>query len=705
MASITGPTERTAAAPTGWRASAARTLRSAGLRAAFAALVMAGTVILLRDHGGLQLAELLVYDALRVAWAGQDASDRVVLVGATEKDITERDASGERRWGWPLRDGKLAELLERIASARPRAIGVDLYRDVPEPPGTERLNDVLRRHPEIFWVFKLKDDVRPGIPPPQALRGSDRAVLADVLADPDHVVRRGLLFADDGVTQYAGLAMALALAYLAPEKVGLQPADNDALRLGKTVIAPLDQSRGPYVVLDNRGYQVLLDYRGGPLPFRKYSLNEVAERGDLASLVRDRVVIVGVTAESVRDSFTTPFGTGLSRAEPINGITVHAHLVNQLVAGALEGRPPLDGLPRGLEDIWVVLWALGGATVGLLVRSTAPALAGGAAGLAAIGVAVFAAFGRGLLLPAVPAALAWVGAGTLTNQLLYAASNRARARLRQSFEHYLPPAVIDKLVKSDSLPELGGERREISVLFTDVAGFTTFSEGRDPAELAEITNRYFDGVCAAVFANEGLVNAFLGDGVLAFFGAPQPQPDHADRAVAAALAIARFTDGFSREQQARGIGFGHTRVGIHTGIAFVGNVGAQQRLQYTALGDILNTASRLEGLNKAIGTRICVSRDVTEKCREHRFRPVGAFIVKGRRGATEVFTPVDPQRTRPDALALYQAAYRSLETEAPEAAAQFGALYRDDPDDPCVAFHYRRLSDGERGVLIEMHEK
>lgn len=706
MTSLTNHVTRALDRRPSLRSGGARVLRNPGVKAGVATLVVAAVIILLRGQGWMQPAELLAYDMLRVAWAGHARSDRVVLIGATEKDITAGDAEGNRRWGWPLRDGKLAQVLERLASWQPRAIVVDLYRDVPEPPGTEELDAVLKRHPEILWVFKLKEDAdHPGIPPPQVLRKSDRAVLADTLSDPDTVVRRGLLFADDGVNQYESVGMALALAYLAPLHIALQPAGGDDLRLGKAVIRPLDSARGPYVKQDARGYQVLLDYRGGPQPFRKRSLSAVMDGEDVAKLVRGKLVVLGVTAESVKDSFTTPFSTGFNSAEPVNGIAIHAHLADQLIREAVDGVPILDGLPRRWENVWIVLWALGGAVLGLMVRTTVPVLAGGGAGVSALGVVVYAAFGGGLLLPAVPAAAAWLGAGVLTNQLLYAATNRARARLREAFDRYLPPAVIDRMVEADSLPELGGEQREISVLFTDVASFTTFSEGRDPQELAEIINAYFDGVCAAIFSEEGNVNSFMGDGVLAFFGAPQAQPDHADRAVAAAIGINRFAEQFSREQKARGVNFGHTRVGIHTGVAFVGNIGWKQHLQYTALGDILNTGSRLEGLNKAIGSRICVSRDIVEKCRNHRFRPVGDFIVKGRQGATPIFVPIDPEREPPAATAAYEAAYDALAAHRPEARDLFAALHRENPDDPCAAFHYDRLAEGEEGTLVEMHEK
>jgi class 3 adenylate cyclase len=304
-----------------------------------------------------------------------------------------------------------------------------------------------------------------------------------------------------------------------------------------------------------------------------------------------------------------------------------------------------------------------------------------------------------------PASLAWLGATGFTNQLLHAASNRARQRLRKSFEHFLPPAVIADLVKSEEMPKLGGERREISVIFTDVASFTTFSEGVDPERLAVTLNEYFEGVCAAIFAHGGLVNAFLGDGVLAFFGAPHAQPDHADRAVAAAFDIDRFAQTFSAEQRANGHNFLHTRIGIHTGVAFVGNVGSHQRLQYTAMGDILNTASRLEGLNKAIGTRICVSGDIEKTITRYRCRPIGAFIVKGRHGATEVFEPINPENYTPEWIGRYDAAYRALAAAEPEAWSLIERLHDENADDPCVAFHIRRLAAGESGILTEMHEK
>jgi len=518
-------------------------------------------------------------------------------------------------------------------------------------------------------------------------------------------VRRGLLLADDGKDQYAAMGMALALGYLAPEGIGLQLGPDDSLQLGKAVIAPLDDTRGPYIRVDSGGYQMLMDYRGGTQPFPLKSVADIMNGEEAAALVRGRVVMVGVAAESVQDYFETPFSTGFNAAEPIYGIAIHAHLADQLIRQALDGTPSLYGLSRPLENVWIWLWALAGLGFGLAIRSTLPAVGVGFAGVLVIGSIVYAAFGKALLLPALPAALAWSGSGVLTNQLLHAAANRARTQLRRSFEHYLPPALITDMLKSGDLPKLGGERRELSVVFSDIADSTTLAETVDPVDLAPLMNAYFAGVGAAIFKEGGYINEFIGDGVLSFFGAPQRQSDHADRAVAAALQIAAFGDRYSRELHDRGIPFGHTRVGVHCGNAIVGNIGVPSRLKYSALGDVLNTGSRLEGLNKVVGTRVAVSDEIVKQCQRSRFRPMGDFVVKGRHGATPVFEPVDSQRYSDNYIARYLAAYEAMQAERPEAIDLFAELRREDLDDPCLKFHHARLIAGEKGSLIVMTEK
>lgn len=658
---------------------------------------MAAAVVIARALGLLQPLELLVYDQLTVGWAGRESNSRIVLVGATEADF--------HRWGWPLSDGILADLLENLANQHPRVIALDIYRDRPVPPGSDRLAAVLAEHPEIIWAFKMSKPGDPGVPPPQILMGTDRSVISDTPVDPGNIVRRALLYADDASNNYFTVGMASALRYLAAEGIKLTAEPDGELRLGKALLVPLDETRGPYIQLDARGFQILLDYKGGVSQFDQASVADVLDQG-VGLPVRDRAVVVGVVAESIRDDVITPFSTGFGTARAVRGMRIHALLADQLIREAMYGGPTVEGLSRPVEDLWIWAWALTGALLGLRVRYTIPALAGVAGGLALLGGIIYTAFGAALLLPGIPAAMAWVASAGLTNRILHAASNRDRARLRRSFEHYLPPVVIDDMIASDSLPKLGGERREISVLFTDIANFTTLSETMEPETVAALLNEYFAGACQAIFANGGLVYEFIGDAILAFFGAPHDQPDHPDRAVSAALALDAFAIRFSTEQRARGIDFGLTRIGVHTGVALVGNVGTPNRLKYTALGDMLNTGSRLEGLNKAIGTRICASGETAHRSRQHNFRLIGDFIVKGRHSPIPVFEPINEEDVPSERISRYQAAMRDLQNGCIEtAAAQFDALHREFPDDPCVSFHCRRLAEGERGTLIVMAEK
>jgi CHASE2 domain-containing sensor protein len=410
---------------------AAGVLRNAGAKALIGAHVIVVLVILVRPTV-LQPIEWAIYDKLRVAWAGDHNSNRILLVGASEEDIA--------RWHWPLTDGILADLLERLASWKPRVIGVDLYRDsfIGPDTGTNHLKAVLAQHPEIFWCFKLKGENSPrGVPAPEPLRGSGRAVLADVLIDPGNIVRRGLLYADDGIVQYTGLGAVLALGYLRPDgiEIGPEPPDSPTsqlLRLGKTVISPLDGTRGPYLELDARGYQLLLDYRGGPDPFQRVSLSEVMDRDDVGKLVSDRAVIIGAAADSLRDVFTTPFSSWFTSVPPIFGIQIHGYLADQLIREARDGDPSLKELSRYRgEMIWIWGWAVGGALIGIASRRTLPTLGALFTGPAALLVIVYLAFGKAVLLPFVPAALAWVCAALFAHQVARGKSNGSRVRVRR----------------------------------------------------------------------------------------------------------------------------------------------------------------------------------------------------------------------------------------------------------------------------------
>jgi adenylate cyclase len=659
-----------------------------------AAQLAAAAVLLCRGLGWLQPAELAAYDRLVAAWAGQDRSGRILVVPVTEEDIG--------RYGWPLRDADLAALLGRLTSWGARAIGVDIYRDRPLPPGEQALAGLLQQYPEILWVYKLPDEGGGRVPPPLILAGNPRAVLADVVTDPGGVVRRGLLAATDARTgrSIRTLGTALAEQYTAQ---ALQPSGDD-VALGGGRVALVTGSFGPYAQVDAAGYQTLLDFLGGRDRFRRLSLGSLMQGDAAAPLVRGRAVLIGTEAPSVNDSLATPFSTGLDGGKPLAGVMLHAHLADQLIRAA-SGEAAGRTAPSRAADAAAV-WACStaaGAIVLALPSAGAAFAAVLAGGTGVIAWATYAAFGMGLILPGVPSALAWAAAAAGGVWMLHGIGIRDRLRLRRSFEHYLDPRIIEDMLAAETLPSFGGERREVTVMFTDIAGFTTLAETLPAEEVAALLRDYFDGVCAAILACGGLLSVFHGDGLQVLFGAPRQQGDHADCAVDAALRIDSFACRFSAEQRKRGLGFGLTRVGVHTGAALVGNVGTRARLNYGAVGDMVNTASRVEGLNKLVGTRVAVSGETAVRCTRHRFRPVGEFVLLGRRDALPVFTPLVPAEVAHTRHVLgYEAAYAALRAGRPEAGAMFLAL---GPDDPCAAFHRARLEAGEAGVRIVMKDK
>jgi adenylate cyclase len=207
-----------------------------------------------------------------------------------------------------------------------------------------------------------------------------------------------------------------------------------------------------------------------------------------------------------------------------------------------------------------------------------------------------------------------------------------------SFAHFVPKEIVQRIVDNSISTELGGVREEITVVFTDVRDFTTIAEAADPDILMHQTSRYFSALTEAFLAEGGTIDKFIGDAVMVFWNAPNPQPDHVERACRAALAGRRASEKLNADFEAEGLKPFFTRFGIHVGEAVVGNLGSTERMNYTALGNTVNLAARLEGLNKQFGTAILVSEGVylrVQHCFE--FRPLESVVAKGMTKGTRVF--------------------------------------------------------------------
>ena len=280
---------------------------------------------------------------------------------------------------------------------------------------------------------------------------------------------------------------------------------------------------------------------------------------------------------------------------------------------------------------------------------------------------------------------------------------RDRQRIRDLFGRYVPKEVAERVLKDPKGISLTGEKREVSLIFSDLQGFTGLSETLPPEAVVKLLNVYFEAVCRIVIDHGGIIVDFIGDAVFAMFGAPENQPDHARRALAAAIDLDRFATKFSAEHRAAGIPLGDTRLGVHTGVVTVGNVGSRDRLKYSATGDVVNTSSRLEGANKNFGTRILASAETLRQAGGVPSRAVGEIILKGRSEALpvcEVFASGPPEW-----LEKYQDAYRKMSEGSEAALDAFADLARETPDDGVVRFHYKRLQAGATSSVVELTEK
>jgi adenylate cyclase len=279
-----------------------------------------------------------------------------------------------------------------------------------------------------------------------------------------------------------------------------------------------------------------------------------------------------------------------------------------------------------------------------------------------------------------------------------AAAEQAYAALSR----YFSPNLAQRLASGADAVDLGGQRREIATLFTDIGSFTALVETLEPGVLGPLLNEYLTGMTDLVFAQDGTVAKIVGDALHVLFGAPGEQPDHATRAVACALALDEFAQSFRDRCQQKGIALGVTRIGVHTGPAIVGNFGGSRFFDYTAYGDTINVAARLEAANKPLGTRICVSATLAGKVENFRGRPIGDLMLRGKSEPLRAYEPLPPDQYESPSTKSYLHAFVQLEASDPGALAAFAAHVGKHPDDQLASFHLRRLLNGATGARIAM---
>jgi adenylate cyclase len=298
-------------------------------------------------------------------------------------------------------------------------------------------------------------------------------------------------------------------------------------------------------------------------------------------------------------------------------------------------------------------------------------------------------------------------AKTIQHVELLREARRRQAEAERAYaalSRYFSPNLAQRLSGDLGAIDLGGQRREVATLFTDMAGFTTLVEALEPAVLGPLLCDYLTGMTDIVFTHDGTVAKIIGDALHVLFGAPGEQPDHAARAVACALALDEYGESFRKRWREKGVALGVTRIGVHAGPAIVGNFGGGRFFEYTAYGDTINTAARLEAANKRLGTRICASGAVAARVQGFRGRPIGDLSLRGRTEPMRAFEPLRPEQFDDPSTKSYLHAMALLEAADPKAIAAFASHVGRWADDQLASFHLKRLLNGATGTRITLAE-
>ncbi|QLA17216.1 CHASE2 domain-containing protein [Desulfolutivibrio sulfoxidireducens] len=488
-------------------------------------------------------------------------------------------------------------------------------------------------------------------PLPGLLAAAPGAGFFNTIPDPDNIVRRSPILLAQGETICPSLSLATIMVALGVKNAVLRVGDGGV----ESLALPLSDGRKLTIPLDGRG-RVLVNYRGPGGAFPHISAADVLTGSADPEALRGKIAYLGASAAGLRDLRATP----TDRAMP--GVEVHATLTDMIVTGDFLLRP--DWAP-GLEFCSIL--AVGLASAALLAWTRAVLLLVPFLGL---GLGMWFGSSQALLRhnfvisPITPLLTLAANFMVLTFLKFWREESQKRF-IHSAFSHYLSPVVVNELVASPDRLTLTGEEREVTVLFSDVRGFTSMSEKLTPTQVVDLLHRYLTPMTGIITSHLGTLDKFIGDAIMAFWNAPVAVPGHQAKALAAAMAMLpeldRLNQGFLETYGLR-IDIG---VGLHAGKARVGNFGSEDLFDYTVIGDTVNLCSRLEGLTKYYHKRILVTDSIVAAAPEGVFfQEVDRVLVKGKVEPVTIFAPLGPEE------------HAARERELREAAAAL-ALYRD----------------------------
>ncbi|CAN5257829.1 adenylate/guanylate cyclase domain-containing protein [soil metagenome] len=562
-----------------------------------------------------KLVEFKLLDALMVASAPNKSKFPITIIGIDDPSFAEL----KMQWPWPRRIH--AEMIDQLVAAGAALIVFDVvFAEASKDPDDDKyLAEAIKRAGNVILVADRK------VTDAAAIKLIEREDPAQKFVD-------------------AGAQVGYARVVLDADQIVRQVPNEAADSLWRTVTLRMMSKRPEIKANPNLPPGSLIRYVGPDhtFPYVPYHHVYNGTGGLPKDFFKDSVVIIGrnvATSVDIQneqsDLFGTPFFGSTSGKTP--GAELHANIIETALSN--NAITPLPTL------VTILLLAFAAAASAFSMRRWQPAhsLAVASGLIALIAASVWIAFFKlALWIPAlsmvVVIALMYISIGSW--QYL---TERARAReIRQAFSLFVTPQVVNHLIAHPEQIKLGGEHRKVTLMFTDLAGFTTISETLSAEKVTQLLNRHFTAMTDIVGEHHGTVAHFIGDAIFAFWGAPLPDDDQAFRAVSAAIEMQKAMVKMRLELAAEGLPEIHMRVGVHCGSPVIGNLGSEKRLEYTAIGDDVNLASRLEGENKRFGTGILVSADVVLELTDRiPMRLLGPVVVKGRSKAVDVHTPCD----------------------------------------------------------------
>ncbi|HSH40919.1 MAG TPA: adenylate/guanylate cyclase domain-containing protein [Arenicellales bacterium] len=619
------------------------------------------------DWGVLRTLEYFAYDARLKLTLPETVDERIVIV-----DVDEDSLAREGRWPWPRdRMARLVDLLfdqygasvvgfDMVFAERERHAALEDMAAALRAGGEAGLADrivsltprtdaqfaaSLKGRPvALGYYFSGEPEVSGRLPEPllpsaiaQSLMlnapeavgyGANIPVLQEAaagggffdnpLSDEDGVFRRAPMLQSYRGDLYESLSAAVAqLFFREPLSIG---ENNERLEIG-----------GRSIPVDGR-MAALVPYRGPPGSFPYVSAADVLERtvSDPA-VMEDAIVLVGTTAPGLYDLRSTP----VQKVYP--GVEVHASLISGILDGRFLSRPDYM---RGAELLGGALLAVGLAVSLPILGAVGGALLAAAALLLLVAVNLYLWVEHSLVAGIAPGVLMVLALFLFNVAYGFIAESRSRRALARRFGQYVPPELVEEMSANPERYSMRGDRREMSVLFSDVRNFSHLAENMDPAELSALMNELLTALTREIHEQRGTIDKYMGDAVMAFWGAPLRDPRHAAGAVAAALRMVQAVERVTRDFESRGWPGIRMGIGVNSGPMNVGDMGSEFRMAYTVIGDAVNVGARLEGLTRTYGVDIVVSQSTASSAPEFAYRYLDRVRVKGRDTPLDIYQPL-----------------------------------------------------------------